>query len=207
MASIGSKLRQRRRRSSGRRYIQLYTNVKRSAAYHGLSLPARCALIELMDRYYGINNGMIGLGVRELAYELRCSQGCASKALRELDDSGLARPVTGGLWKGKRATEWRLTFKACNKTGALPTLNWTARQVFTSESTKVHQRKHKAPKCSPAKAHKPKNPMNDPAKCPPGDTHIDIYHMDTELEGNSLEPDKPEPFPELPDFLHRDTAH
>ena len=65
-------------------------------------------------------------------------------ALRELDDSGLAHPVTGGLWRGKRATEWRLTFHRCDKTGELPFKAWPPRQVSTSESTKVHERKHKA---------------------------------------------------------------
>ena len=74
----------------------IFRNVKRSAAYHGLTVYGRAALLELIDRYDGCNNGMIGLGVRELAYELRCSRGAASIALRELDDAGLARPVTMG---------------------------------------------------------------------------------------------------------------
>jgi hypothetical protein len=47
--------------------VRLFRFVKRSQAWHDLSLAARCALIELIDRYNGINNGMIGLGVRELA--------------------------------------------------------------------------------------------------------------------------------------------
>jgi hypothetical protein len=50
--------------------------VKRSAAYHGLGSYARSLLFELIDRYNGCNNGMIGLGVREAAYELQrnCQQ-------------------------------------------------------------------------------------------------------------------------------------
>ena len=32
------------RRKGGRRFLQLFTNVKQSAAYHGLSLAARAAL-------------------------------------------------------------------------------------------------------------------------------------------------------------------
>ena len=178
----------RQRRKSGPPFLQLYRFVKRSQVWHDLSLTARCALIELIDRYNGINNGMIGLGVRELAEELNCSLGSASRALRELDDSGLARPITGGHWKGKRATEWRLTFHVCNKTGQLPFKGWPRRQVFIHENTKVQLREHKAPTCSAAKTHKPKNPMNDPAKCSPGDTHIDIYHADTNLSTGTLPP-------------------
>ena len=49
---------------SKRKFLQLYTNVKRSTAYHGLSSYARSLLFELIDRYNGCNNGMIGLGVR-----------------------------------------------------------------------------------------------------------------------------------------------
>jgi hypothetical protein len=85
--AMGSK----RRRKGGRRFIQLYSNVKRSAAYYGLSLAARCALFELLDRFSGINNGFITMGVRELAEKLRCHHATAARALRELDDAGLSR--------------------------------------------------------------------------------------------------------------------
>jgi hypothetical protein len=55
----------RRFRGGGRRFIQLYHNVKNSRAYHDLSVYGRSALVELLARYTGINNGMIGLGCRE----------------------------------------------------------------------------------------------------------------------------------------------
>src|SRR5262249_55270944 len=53
---------QRRMRGIGRskrRFLQLYTNVKRSTPYHSLSPYARSLLFELIDRYNGCNNGMI----------------------------------------------------------------------------------------------------------------------------------------------------
>ena len=81
---------------SKRQFILLYRNVKRSKAYHALTVYARALLIELVDRYNGCNNGMIGLGVREAKYELGCSQGRVSKAMLELDDAGLARPTKIG---------------------------------------------------------------------------------------------------------------
>src|SRR6476659_5353958 len=85
---------------SKRQFLQLFTNVKRSTAYYGLSPYARSLLFELIDRYNGCNNGMIGLGVREAKYELGCSQGRISKAMRELDDAGMARPTKIGAWRG-----------------------------------------------------------------------------------------------------------
>ena len=105
---------------SGRQYLQLYANVKRSRAYHGLSCYARAILFSSIHRHSGINNGMIGLGVREAAYELDCSQSTVSKAMCELDDLGLARPLTPGVWRGKRATEWRLMWLRCEKQATFP---------------------------------------------------------------------------------------
>lgn len=93
-------------------------------------------------RYNGCNNGMIGLGCRELADALNCSRDTAARALRELDDCGMARPTTGGVWRGKRATEWRLTFYRCDKTGELPVLNWPHRQPV-GKDTKVRVEGHK----------------------------------------------------------------
>ena len=126
----------RRQKRSGRRFIQLYMNVKRSVAYHDLSVYGRCALFEILERYTGINNGMIPLSVRELATALKCNKDTAANALRELDDSGLAHPLTSGTWRGKRAVEWRLMFYCCDKTRDLPVLNWTVRPDRTQCPTK-----------------------------------------------------------------------
>ena len=75
-----SVMKKRRFKGGGRRFIHLYHNVKRSQAYHDLSVYARSALFELLERYTGINNGMIGLGCRELAAELNCSRGTAGQS-------------------------------------------------------------------------------------------------------------------------------
>jgi hypothetical protein len=160
-------------RKGGRRFIRLWMNVKCSQAYYDLSVYARCALFELLERYSGINNGMIGLGCRELAEAIKCAQATAYKALRELDDAGLARPTTMGFWRGKRATEWRLTFFPCNKTGELPVLNWTARSVRV-EKRKVRVEKRKAVLSSPGSTQEPKNSIKQKALSSPGSTHIDI---------------------------------
>ena len=116
-------------KKGGRRFLQLFMNVKHSAAYHGLSVPARCALFELLERYNGINNGFIGLGVCELADALHCSKDTAASALHELDDSGLVRPTKWGIWRGRRATEWRLMFYRCDKSHDLPVSKWPQRDL------------------------------------------------------------------------------
>ena len=171
-------MKKRKFRGGGRRFIQLYSNVKRSAAYHSLSAYARSALFELLDRYTGINNGMIGLGCRELADALNCSRDRAAKALIELDDAGLAQPLTHGVWRGKKASEWRLTFYRCDKTGELPKLNWEPRSQSARKDAKVRLVGRK-PSLSPfGRTQEPKNPINESALSPSGRTHIDIYQGD-----------------------------
>jgi hypothetical protein len=115
---------------SGPHFIQLFHYVKRSTSYHGLGAIARALLIELIDRYNGCNNGMIVLGVREAAYEIGCSQMSISRAGRELDDAGLARPTKLGAWRGREATEWRLMWRRCDKTGDLPRSVWVERKPY-----------------------------------------------------------------------------
>src|SRR5262245_53480949 len=103
--------------NNGPPFIQLFHYLKRSTSYHGLSPVARALLTEIQDRYNGSNNGMIALGVREAEYELGCGHATVCRAMRELDDAGLARPTQVGAWRGRQATEWRLMWKRCDKTG------------------------------------------------------------------------------------------
>jgi hypothetical protein len=179
------------RRKGGRPFIQLFRNVKRSEAYYGLSTYARCALFEPLDRYNGINNGMIGLGCRELADALRCSRDRAAKALRELDDSGLARPLTGGVWRGRKATEWRLTFKRCDKTGDLPILNWLPHVKSVKKDAKVRPDGLRPTPSPFRRTREPKNSMEKKTLSPPARPHIDIYQggVDLALRTERKQPD------------------
>jgi len=163
---------------SKRQFLQLFTNVKRGTAYYGLSPYARSLLFELIDRYNGCNNGMIGLGVREAAYELGCCNGTVSNAMRELDDAGLARPTKVGAWRGKRATEWRLMWLRCDKTGDLPVSAWDQRRPFsefTTQDTKVHGVGHREVVSSLHRTHRAKNSINESGLSSPDSTHVDIY--------------------------------
>ena len=117
-------------KTGGPAFIQLFHYVKRSVEYHRLSPVARALLIELIDRYNGSNNGNIVLGRREAMYEIGCGADAVSNATRELDDAGLARPLTPGAWRGRHATEWRLMWRRCDKTGDLPRTQWQERVPF-----------------------------------------------------------------------------
>jgi hypothetical protein len=170
------------KRTGKRQFVQLFRNIKRSTAYHGLSCEGRAALIELIDRYNGINNGFIGLGIRELAYELHCGLTTAVKVFRELDDAGLAQPTRVGAWRGKKATEWRLTFRRCDKTGELPINNWPQRKPITeyrSGITKVPFQDHRDGLSTVSGSHRPKNPMNGSALSTVSGSHVHISRLDT----------------------------
>jgi hypothetical protein len=166
------------KKRSGRRFLQLFTNVKRSTAYHGLRANARALLFEIIDRYTGCNNGVIGLGVREAAYELQCSQSSAGRSMRELDDSGLARPMKIGAWRGKRATEWRLMFLRCDRTGDLAVTVWEQRVRHSEchhESTKVPPVGNRDTLSPTTEAQTRNSSMNGKSLSPTSGTHIDSY--------------------------------
>ena len=140
----------------------MYSNVKRSDAYHSLSALARCAMIEVLDKYTGINNGMIVMSVRDFAERLNCSPDSASRALRDLDDAGLVRPMEIGTLKGRRASTYRLTFYRCDKTGELPTTHWPERLSLSAPADtnrrSVPPADTKPPHCPPS-GHKSQIPQ------------------------------------------------
>jgi len=100
-------------------FIAMERYMLESHAWQSLSLPARCALIEMLSIYNGRNNGCIGQSARMLAESLHISRATANRALRELTDKGFIEAVKAGgfsMKSGPRATEWRLTMHPCNVT-------------------------------------------------------------------------------------------
>ena len=180
----------KRRKKGGRRFIQLWTNVKRSEAYHGLDSSARCTLIEMLDKYTGINNGIIVMGCRELTERLHCAPSTAARALHDLDDAGLATPTEVGVWRGRKATTWRLMFYRCDKTGDIPVHNWPEHIPSSSGATQkprsVRVAARKARDCSRSDTQKPHSSMNENAVSSRSGTHIDIYQRDSGRDGGTV---------------------
>jgi DNA-binding Lrp family transcriptional regulator len=178
------KLRRRRSPRSKEPFIQLHHYVKRTETYEGLSLAARCTLIELLDKYTGINNGMIPMSVRELAERLRCSFNTAARALRELDDAGLARATEIIQWPRRKATTYRLTFKRCDKTGDFPIKKFSP-PVRSRKQARCDLDNRQRAACAISETQTPKNPINHSTACAISETHIDIYHTEGELRERS----------------------
>lgn len=116
-------------RSIEARHVRLYHSLLRTDAWRALDPVARCAYLELAQRYAGTNNGRIPFSVREMAAGLNVGRATAMRALRKLAEHGFIRETRKGAFsqKVRHSTEWRLTEHTCNKTGQLPTrefLHW-----------------------------------------------------------------------------------
>lgn len=92
------------------RHIQLTHFLLDSIAWKSLTPTPRALFIEVMKRYNGVNNGHIGLGVREAGEELQVKPHTAGIAFGILMDRGfLAMGQDSSFGQKKLAREWRLT--------------------------------------------------------------------------------------------------
>ena len=103
-------------------HVRLYRVLLDSPAYLSLSCAARAVLVEIWRTYNGTNNGRIGLSVRRASERCRIARGTAARSFRELEERGFIECMTKGAFsrKAPHATEWRLTWWACDVTGELP---------------------------------------------------------------------------------------
>ena len=110
------------RSNGGERHIRLPYYLLQSAAYRSLSCVARAVLIEAVAFYRGENNGYLVLPAREIAERIRSHPSTAARALIELDDVGFIKPMFIGTFNTKRrASEYRLTWLACDRGHTKPT--------------------------------------------------------------------------------------
>lgn len=81
-----------------------------SAAYKDCSVHAKAALVELVARMNGYNNGKIAVSQRQLTEALRCSPRKIVRCIAELMEHGLIDVHAEGKWKERMAREYRITF-------------------------------------------------------------------------------------------------
>ncbi len=113
----------RKGRSKGTlsRFVGLEHYILDSPAWLSLSPVQRCAYIEVVRLYNGMNNGRLAVSGRRLASRLGIHKSTGCRALEVLVEMGfLEITVPGGFsCKVKRATEYRLTAHKCDVTGTL----------------------------------------------------------------------------------------
>lgn len=93
------------------RFVKLDHYVLNSPAYQSLKPAARALHVELRLRFNGSNNGRITLSIREAAGELHIAPDTASKAFKQLQETGFIKCRQKGSfnYKSRHASEWILT--------------------------------------------------------------------------------------------------
>lgn len=126
MARAGRKANGKGRSEGQSRFLQLPFWVMEAPAFHYLSPEGRTALLYLLKRFDGRNNGKIGFGVRsggfvrnagcpDLVDKPVMSQTRMQAALYELQAFRLARISSpSSFGQKKRAREWELTWLPCD---------------------------------------------------------------------------------------------
>ena len=95
----------------GGRWAGIPVCLIKSAAYRDLGLWARAALVELVARMNGSNNGKLHLSTTELCEAIGTTnrrKACA--VMVELMEHGFIDVTAEGQWKQRQAREYRLTF-------------------------------------------------------------------------------------------------
>jgi DNA-binding transcriptional MocR family regulator len=190
----------RGRKVNGPPFVQLHKFMLATPAWLALSCPARAAYVQVASRYDGLNNGSIGIGVRALAREMRCSPDTASRALIELEDAGFIETVKLGAFKRKdrKASEYRLAMYRCDLSGHPPSkrfMQWAAQSDHKDRTVRPQGQSRTKP--APQSDYKDRQSNNSPAHSPSGRTHIESNHG--RLGSKSSLP----AYPELPTFLDR----
>ena len=114
------------KRSKQGQYAPLPYPMLKSEAWRGLSNNAVRVFLELHTRYNGSNNGKLVLSYAEAAKALGIGKAGVQRAYKQLTDRGLLALEAKGDWYGRKAHEWRLTYKPVQKAKGVspPTNEW-----------------------------------------------------------------------------------
>ena len=105
----------------------------RTEAYTHLSVHGRAALLELLYRFNGANNGEIQISVRQLGKALNCGKNKAGDVFLELQDKGWIK------YNKKGSFDWKThTNKEASGSGRASTWFLTNRPTLNKSATKEY---------------------------------------------------------------------
>jgi hypothetical protein len=134
-------------RNNFHQFWSLPYSMSQSPAYRLLSGSALKVLHELRSRFNGYNNGKIFLSYEDAASQLAMSKSTVKWAFDELQVVGFIALMRQGVWLGRKASEWRVTFE--NTDGHPATHEWKQWQA--------------PQRCKPPQKIKPRYPNGIPA--------------------------------------------
>jgi hypothetical protein len=111
----------KRKKFAGKRFLAVDHEVLDHPAFLSLSGRAKAAVLGMLRRFDGRNNGAIVFGVRDVMRWAKCSPRSALEIQAELEAARIAlRTQRGKFTRGenRQATTWRLTFLAIGDTPA-----------------------------------------------------------------------------------------
>jgi hypothetical protein len=127
------------RSTTNGRFAHIPWDLGKSEAWRFTSPAARAVLIEVAFLYVGPNNGRLGLSARQTAERVGCSKDTAARCFRELQGLGILEAAYTGSFNEKSeslASEWRLTWRKCDRSGKLPSFayrHWRAPLTVRSQ--------------------------------------------------------------------------
>lgn len=104
------KVLQNGRNATKDQYLKLSYKMLSSANFRSLSGPAVKILFEIAIRHNGFNNGKIVVSHTELQNALRLGRQTINRSLLELQASQFIVLHKKGVFIGRRASEWEVTF-------------------------------------------------------------------------------------------------
>lgn len=175
------------RSKTSARFVMLEEYLLRSVAWKEASLLARCALVELMRRYNGSNNGYIHLSTRELGPLLGKSHAHAARALIELEDLGFIHCQRLGSFatRNRKASEYLLAMFKNDVTGHRPSrqfMQYVARSLSHQRDNTGTPVRHKKDSCALRSHQRDRQSKNKPVHCHTSETHLDINHSLTNID-------------------------
>lgn len=93
------------------RFIRVFHHMLNTDAGQSLTPHEMAALIRIMQRYNGDNNGRISMSSREAAKQANMNKNTAAKALKSLVNKGflVVRTPSGFNQNGRKAAEYEIT--------------------------------------------------------------------------------------------------
>ncbi len=111
-----------RNKYNGEQFLKLPYSLLTSLQFLSLNGSDVKVLLEISSRHNGYNNSRISAGYKDLSSKLMLSKSTVQRSLKNLEITGFIKCRKKGVFMGRRASEWEVTFLSCE--GMPPSNEW-----------------------------------------------------------------------------------